>query len=169
MNMNKCIRQKVDLQQISRCKNQVAPLEDSFEYASGVMELAGNKVRMKLLYLLQQEKRLCVCDLSTILDMTIPAISQHLKKLKTAGLVSTQREAQTIYYALADAHEALLKPFFLLWFNDEKTNQQLTTSTIFKQRLLLNSQLTMLPMKLLHVQTLLLNSQTPLNVFSTII
>ncbi|WP_431217102.1 ArsR family transcriptional regulator [Puia sp. P3] len=44
--------------------------------------LAGNEVRLKILHLLEEEKELCPCDLSDMLGMSIPAISQHLRKMK---------------------------------------------------------------------------------------
>ncbi|MBK9939143.1 MAG: ArsR family transcriptional regulator, partial [Chitinophagaceae bacterium] len=35
-----------------------------------------------MIYLLEEEKELCPCDLSDILGMSIPAVSQHLRKLR---------------------------------------------------------------------------------------
>jgi transcriptional regulator, ArsR family len=76
------------------------------------LSLVGNTVRLKILYLLFQEKRLCVCDLSDILEMNISAISQHLRKMKDRNLIETEREAQTIFYSLTTEFEKLLNPFF---------------------------------------------------------
>jgi DNA-binding transcriptional ArsR family regulator len=74
--------------------------------------LVGNNVRLKILYLLFEEKRLCVCDISDIVGMNISAISQHLRKMKDRNLLETDREAQTIYYSLTTEYEKLLHPFF---------------------------------------------------------
>jgi DNA-binding transcriptional ArsR family regulator len=74
--------------------------------------LVGNSVRLKILYLLFSEKRLCVCDLSDILDMNVSAISQHLRKMKDRNLIVMEREAQTKYYSLASEYKSLLHPFF---------------------------------------------------------
>jgi len=41
--------------------------------------------------------------------MKIPAVSQHLRKLKDACMVDRRREAQTIYYFLQPAARNLLK------------------------------------------------------------
>ncbi|MFQ5569911.1 MAG: ArsR/SmtB family transcription factor, partial [Rhodothermales bacterium] len=41
-----------------------------------------------------------VNDLATILQLTPPAVSQQLKKLRSAALVRARRDAQTIYYRL---------------------------------------------------------------------
>ena len=107
-----CIRQQADIKQINRCKDRVSELNGSFDYLSNGLELAGNNVRLKILFLLYEEKQLCVCDLSDILGMTISAISQHLRKLKDRKLIETVRQAQTIFYSLTKEYEKMLKPFF---------------------------------------------------------
>src|SRR3954467_14372185 len=74
------------------------------EEAAELMNLAGNSTRLKLLYLLENMKELCVCDLAEMLGVSVSAVSQHLAKLKAYGLVAPRRDAQTIYYRLTD-HE----------------------------------------------------------------
>lgn len=54
-------------------------------------KLLGDKSRLTILALLR-EKELCVCDIVEILQMSQPSISQHLRKLKDAGLVSETRK-----------------------------------------------------------------------------
>ena len=112
MENNSCIRQQADLEQINRCKETVSELNESFDYLANGLSLVGNSVRLKILYLLFEEKRLCVCDLSDILGMNISAISQHLKKMKDRNLLKTNREAQTIFYSLTTEYEEMLNPFF---------------------------------------------------------
>ena len=112
MENKSCIRQKADIGQINRCKDTVSELNESFDYLSKGLSLVGNSVRLKILYLLFEEKRLCVCDLSDILGLNISAISQHLKKMKDRNLLETNREAQTIFYSLTTEYEEMLNPFF---------------------------------------------------------
>ena len=112
MENNSCIRQQADLEQINRCKETVSELNESFDYLANGLSLVGNSVRLKILYLLFEEKRLCVCDLSDILGMNISAISQHLRKMKDRNLLETNREAQTIFYSLTPEYEKMLNPFF---------------------------------------------------------
>lgn len=119
MDNNSCIRQKADIKQINRCKERISELHNSFDYLSNGLELAGNNVRLRILFLLYEEKRLCVCDLSDILNMTISAVSQHLRKLKDRKLIITEREAQTIFYSLTEEYEKMLNPFFKI-LNDSK-------------------------------------------------
>ena len=67
-----------------------------------LMKLAGNSTRLKLLYLLESLSEVSVSDIAELLGVSVSAVSQHLSKLKTYGLVNSRREAQTIYYRLAE-------------------------------------------------------------------
>lgn len=107
-----CIRVFADEQQIKNCKTEIKKVETSIEMLSKALNLAGNEVRLKILYLLFSEERLCVCDLSDILSMSLPAISQHLRKLKDGNIIRNQRVAQTIYYSLNPQYKILLQGFF---------------------------------------------------------
>ncbi len=112
MEPTKCIRVFADQAQISECKNKLKANALSFSQLSKVLELAGNEVRLKILYLLEEETELCPCDISDILGMSIPAVSQHLRKLKDGNIIESRREGQTIYYSLKEEHLKVLKPFF---------------------------------------------------------
>ncbi|MEP6468025.1 MAG: metalloregulator ArsR/SmtB family transcription factor [Parafilimonas sp.] len=112
MNDNTCIRLFADQEQIKNCKNKLKTAQKSFYKLSNILALAGNEVRLKIVYLLEEEKELCPCDLSDILGMTIPAVSQHLRKLKDGNIVETRKEGQTIYYSLTRENIKILTPFF---------------------------------------------------------
>lgn len=70
---------------------------------SEVFKVLGDETRTKILYLLAQ-RELCTCDLAAILDMTLPAISHHLRLLKVFRLVKYRREGKLVYYSLGDDH-----------------------------------------------------------------
>lgn len=107
-----CIRLEADQEQILRCREKMLVLDEGIQEISGVLNLAGNPVRMRILMLLLEEKRLCPCDLSDILGMTIPAVSQHLRKLKDRKVVQVEKEGTTIYYSMTTTYLALLSPVF---------------------------------------------------------
>lgn len=109
---NVCIRVDRDAAQIERCKAKIVEMGPSVSNLSRTLSLAGNQVRMNIFLLLQEEDRLCVCDLSEILEMKVPAVSQHLRKLKDADLVQTEREGSTIYYYLTDKAKSLVQALF---------------------------------------------------------
>jgi DNA-binding transcriptional ArsR family regulator len=54
--------------------------------------------------------------------MSVPAVSQHLRKLKDGGLVETQREGKVIFYSLNQQTIPVLQPCF----------QQLENNNILK-------------------------------------
>lgn len=112
MNTIICIRPDADKLLIDKCKKNLQKAETSFIRLSRVLSLAGDDVRMKMLYLLEEENELCVCDLADILEMTIPAVSQHLRKLKDGNILQTRRSKQTIYYSLKEEHLEIIKPLF---------------------------------------------------------
>ncbi len=112
MDKNNCIRLFADLGQINNCKDKLKSAQKSFYQLSKILALVGNEVRLKIVYLLEEEKELCPCDLADILDMSIPAISQHLRKLKDGNILQTRRNGQTIYYFLKDEHLEIIKPLF---------------------------------------------------------
>lgn len=111
---NICIRQCRDEQQISRCKELLQEIDTPATDLARILHLVGNVVRMKILLLLRQEERLCVCDLSDILEMKIPAVSQHLRKMKDVGLVATEREGTTIFYHISPSLRTKLEAVFSL-------------------------------------------------------
>lgn len=84
---------------INTLKNEVGTL-DQLDMLTSMMNAAGNETRMRILYLLWRNREVRVNDLAEILDVTTPAISQQLKKLRTYHLVQTRRDAQTVYYRL---------------------------------------------------------------------
>lgn len=112
MSNNNCIRLFADQEQINSCKGKLKTAQKSFASLSNILALAGNEVRLKIVYLLEEEKELCPCDLADILGMSIPAVSQHLRKLKDGNIVETRKESQTIYYSLTQENLKILKPFF---------------------------------------------------------
>lgn len=102
-----CIRALADEGQISRCKNEIKKVSADLTDVASVIGLIGNDTRIKILYLIKAEKKLCVCDLSDILGMTVPAVSQQLRKLKDRGIISSERNGTIIYYSLKEEYVEL--------------------------------------------------------------
>ena len=69
--------------------------------ASRLLKALANEKRLLLLCQLV-ERECSVSELNSKVDLSQSALSQHLAVLREDGLVSTRRDAQTIYYALAD-------------------------------------------------------------------
>jgi ArsR family transcriptional regulator, lead/cadmium/zinc/bismuth-responsive transcriptional repressor len=112
MTNDTCIRLQADIEQIKGCREKLKANSKSFFQLGQILALAGNEVRLKIMYLLEEEDKLCPCDLSDILGMSIPAVSQHLRKMKDGNIIESRREGQTLYYSLREEHLKILKPFF---------------------------------------------------------
>jgi DNA-binding transcriptional ArsR family regulator len=114
MKQNTCIRVFADVNQINGCKEKIRKVDGSVSQLAGSLALAGNEVRLKILFLLQEEGQLCPCDLSDILSMNISAVSQHLRKMKDGRIVTTKKTGQTIFYSMTDEYANIFKPIFKL-------------------------------------------------------
>lgn len=112
MSKQQCIREVADLNQINRCISILKEVDESILKLANILKLAGNDVRLKILFLLNKEEHLCPCDLGDILNMSIPAVSQHLRKLKDVGIVKTNRDGQVIFYSLDKSFQQILQPSF---------------------------------------------------------
>lgn len=64
-----------------------------------VFKALGEPTRIKIVKMLSLQS-MCVCELSELLDMLQPRISQHLKILKEAELVKENKEGYWVYYSL---------------------------------------------------------------------
>ncbi len=107
-----CTRAQANHKQILNCISLVENNEESFESISKLLSITGNKVRLKILFLLNKEQELCPCDLADILKMSVPAISQHIRKIKDAGIITARRDGQTLYYSLNEDNTYILDNIF---------------------------------------------------------
>ncbi|MFH9864550.1 ArsR/SmtB family transcription factor [Streptomyces lydicus] len=80
-----------------------APLdEDQATELAKVFKALGDPVRLRLLSMIASRSggEVCVCDLTPAFDLSQPTISHHLKLLKQAGLIDSERRGTWVYYRL---------------------------------------------------------------------
>jgi ArsR family transcriptional regulator len=67
---------------------------------AAVFKALSDPVRLRLLSMIASRAggECCVCDLTPAFDVSEPTISHHLKVLREAGLVTSQRRASWVYY-----------------------------------------------------------------------
>lgn len=104
-----CIRAEADARMIDRQRKALKEHGDALNAQATRWSAAGNAVRASILYLLHNERELCPCDLSDILGMSVPAVSQHLKRLREAELITGRREGVMIFYSLGREGRPLAK------------------------------------------------------------
>ncbi len=80
-----------------------APLDErqAAELAT-VFKALGDPVRLRLLSMIASRAggEVCVCELTPAFDLSQPTISHHLKLLKKAGLIDSERRGTWVHYRL---------------------------------------------------------------------
>jgi ArsR family transcriptional regulator, arsenate/arsenite/antimonite-responsive transcriptional repressor len=70
------------------------------EELAPLFKAIADPVRLRLLSLIacHEDGEACVCDLTVAFELTAPTISHHLKVLKQAGLIESERRGTWVYY-----------------------------------------------------------------------
>lgn len=76
--------------------------------AAGLLKMLANENRLLILCRLATVREMAVHELAEAVHLSQSAVSQHLAKMREEGLVGTRRDAQTIYYRLADPNATRL-------------------------------------------------------------
>ena len=101
--MNKdCVAHSIDEESIMNIKNNLHG-EKEITDLTNIFKALSDGTRSRIIYILSQSP-LCVCDISTILDMTQSSISHHLRVLRDTKLVKFKREGKLVVYSLDDDH-----------------------------------------------------------------
>jgi len=84
-----------------------AKMEENLDEASQLLKAMASRNRLMLLcHMADGEKS--VGELTDQLELRQATVSQHLARLRQEGLVTTRRDAQTIYYSIADKAAAAI-------------------------------------------------------------
>jgi len=76
--------------------------DDLFQSKAELLGIMANAQRLKMLTTLS-EGEISVGPLAQRLGLSQSALSQHLAKLRAADIVTTRRDAQTVYYSVKSA------------------------------------------------------------------
>ena len=77
------------------------PGTEDFSTVADVFKKLDDPSRLKIFCLLCHCEE-CVINLSSLMEMSSPAVSHHLKVLRSAGLIVSRREGKEVYYKAAD-------------------------------------------------------------------
>lgn len=83
------------------------PNDEDFQVVSQLFRQLSDNSRIRIFWVLCHCEE-CVINISAIMNMTSPAVSHHLNKLKTAGLIVSRREGKEVYYKAADTKQVSL-------------------------------------------------------------
>ena len=73
----------------------------NFVQSANVYRALADEKRLKILRLLTF-REMCVCELTTALNLTQPNLTHHIKKLEYAGLVDHEKRGKWVYYTIKD-------------------------------------------------------------------
>jgi DNA-binding transcriptional ArsR family regulator len=107
--MEKLVKPPMDLATFAARADEVA----------GLLKALGNQRRLMALCKLAEHGEMTVNDLAGEVGLSQSALSQHLAKMRGEGLVAYRREAQALWYRIADPRcETLLATLYQLYCKD---------------------------------------------------
>ncbi len=69
-----------------------------------LLKVLGSPVRLRVILALDERGEQCVHELTDLLEVKQPLMSQHLRVLRSANLIVGRREGKEIRYSIADHH-----------------------------------------------------------------
>jgi len=86
-----------------------------------IFKALSDKNRLRIVKMLEQ-KSMCVCEITEILQLANSTVSKHLSILKNAGLIVSQKEGRWINYKInpeSDKYVNTLEDIMKDWINDD--------------------------------------------------
>ena len=83
------------------------PNSENFQTLSAIFRQLDDGSRIRIFWLLCHCEE-CVINLSAMMGMSSPAVSHHLRQLKTAGLIVSRRAGKEVYYTASKSEQAQL-------------------------------------------------------------
>ncbi|MBB1115747.1 helix-turn-helix transcriptional regulator [Stenotrophomonas sp. W1S232] len=77
-------------------------MQEGASKAAALLRAVGNERRLLVLCLLIEHGELAVGQLLEQVDLSPSALSQHLTRMRAEGLIDYRRQAQTLYYRIAN-------------------------------------------------------------------
>ncbi len=68
---------------------------------AAVYKCLADDTRLRTLLLLRTEGELCVCEMTSALNLSQPKLSRHLAQLRNSGLISDSRQGQWVFYQIS--------------------------------------------------------------------
>lgn len=83
------------------------PKTEELQQVAEIFKQLGDGSRIRIFWILCHFEE-CVINLSAMMEMSSPAVSHHLKLLKSAGLIVSRRDGKEVYYKAADTLQVRL-------------------------------------------------------------
>lgn len=79
----------------------------NFQVLADIFKMLADTSRVRIFWLLCHCEE-CVVDISSLVDMSSPAVSHHLRQLKDSGLIVSRRVGKEVYYRAAQTEQSRL-------------------------------------------------------------
>lgn len=106
MQYTQLLHQHGEKNEIELIKSQV-DLADNFQIIADIFKQLGDTTRIRIFWLLCHCEE-CVINISAMLEMSSPAVSHHLRPLKSSGLIACRRDGKEVYYRASDTEQSRL-------------------------------------------------------------
>ncbi|MCA1595337.1 MAG: metalloregulator ArsR/SmtB family transcription factor [Chloroflexi bacterium] len=94
-----------------------------------LLDAISDPVRAQVLYALS-EIELCVCELGELLDMSLPAVSHHIRVLRESGFIQGRKKGRFVFYSLTKSEtQRYAVQLLLRLIRAESTPQERTAAT----------------------------------------
>ncbi len=81
--------------------------EHTFEKVASIFDLLSDPTRAKIYWVVCHCEE-CVMNISSLLNMSSPAVSHHLRKLKDCGLIESRRDGKEVFYKAVENEQGKL-------------------------------------------------------------
>ena len=78
---------------------------EHFQSIAYIFKQLDDMNRLRIFWLLCHCEE-CVINISSLMDMSSPAVSHHLRPLKSSGLITSRRVGKEVYYKAADTEQS---------------------------------------------------------------
>ena len=97
-----CSETVVDFHKVQEIQ-KILPAQSEISSLAETFKILGDPTRLNIVLALAREE-LCVCDLATLFELSVSAISHQLRLLRGMKLVKYRKAGKMVYYSLDDEH-----------------------------------------------------------------
>ena len=120
----------------------------SLQYGTQIFKSFSEEARVRILFLLFNEKELCITDIELSLDFTQTKTSRHLSYLRNAGLVNMRKIDQYVFYSIKEEVSEIASQIFQFLQKDVNLQKDLETFRIlYSNRELVKNKIEKRPVK----------------------
>lgn len=84
----------------------------SLSLGNQIFKSFSDESRIRIMYLLFQNQEMCISDIELVLDFTQTKVSRHLIYLKNAGIVSSRKFDQWVFYSVKEEISDIVSQLF---------------------------------------------------------